>query len=157
MTLSREQLILEEIKDRLNGSALGPILRPAGLVVERSRLREILPAQLPSVSIYPMTSDPERKGFLAEAQLLVKIAVWVKGSASVPVDEDLDPIWLWVHQQLMTDESLGGLALRLASRPEGLGLRPPPGALRRPGSPLPHHLPPPSRGSHAALKGLNHG
>jgi hypothetical protein len=110
---SREQLILEEIKTRLNGSALGPLLRPVGLSAERSRLRELAPSQLPSLSIYPLSSDPERKGYLAEATLLVKIAIWVKGTSSIPVDADLDPIWLWVHQQLLADESLGGLSHKL--------------------------------------------
>lgn len=112
MTLSREQMILEEIKTRLNGAALGPLIRPDGLPpAERSRLRELAASQTPALSIYPLSSDPDRKGYLMESTLLVKIAIWVKGAASVPVDQDLDPIWQWVHQQLMADESLGGLAI----------------------------------------------
>lgn len=113
MTLSREQLILEEIKLRLDGTALGPIPRPSGLAVERSRLRELARTQLPLVGIYPLSSDPDRKGYLIESTLLVKIAIWVEGTASVPLDETSDPVWLWIHQQLLADESLGGLSISI--------------------------------------------
>lgn len=110
---SLEQSILAAILTRLNGTALGVVTRPATLTVERSRLREMAPTQLPCVSIYPLEATTERKGFLSETTLTVKIAIWVKGSASVPVDQDVDPIWLWVHQQLIAEESLGGLCLRI--------------------------------------------
>ena len=113
MTTSREQLILAEILARLNGVALGPVEKPAGLVFDRSRMRGLNPTQLPAGSIYPMDEDFQRKGSSAEASLTAKLALWVKGQAEVPVDADLDPVWLWSHQQLMTDESLGGLSLRI--------------------------------------------
>jgi hypothetical protein len=113
MTLSREQTILAELLTRLNGSALGPVSRPAGLSVDRSRMRELAPIHLPAISIYPLTADPERKGTLCEKTLTVKIVLFVKGTASVPIDQDLDPLAQWVHQQLTTDESLGGLAIRV--------------------------------------------
>jgi hypothetical protein len=60
-----------------------------------------------------MDEDFQRKGSSAEASLTAKLALWVKGQPEVPVDADLDPVWLWAHQQLMTDESLGGLSLRI--------------------------------------------
>jgi len=113
MSLSREQLILAEILTRLNGAALGPVSKPAGLVFDRSRMRGLNPTQLPAGSIYPMDEGFQRKGNTAEATLTAKIALWEKGSAEVPIDQDLDPIWLWTHQQVMSDESLGGLCLRI--------------------------------------------
>jgi hypothetical protein len=42
--------------------------------------------------------------------MTVKIVIWAKGT---PIDGVLDPLWLWVHQQIMTDPSLGGLAIRI--------------------------------------------
>lgn len=113
MSDSREQAILAEILARLNGAARGPVTRPASLVVDRSRLLELKPDRLPHASIYPLVGDSFRKGALAESTLTVKIAVWVKGSNAQPVDKDLDPVWQWIHQQLFTDESLGGLAFRI--------------------------------------------
>jgi len=114
---SREQQVLAEMLARLNGTALGVLTKPAGFVAERSRLREVAPTQLPAVSIYPMEANTERKGAISETTLAVKIAIWVKGTGTaavpVPIDQDLDPLWLWVHQQLITDESLGGLAIRV--------------------------------------------
>ena len=113
MTLSREQTILAAILTALNGTALGPISKPVGLTVDRSHLREFAPSQLPSATIYPMEASTSRIGYLSETLLTVKIAIWVKGTAGTPVDLDLDPIWQWVNQQLITDESLGGLAIRV--------------------------------------------
>ena len=113
MNPSREQLILAEILARLNGAALGPVEKPAGLVFDRSRLRGLAPTQLPAGSIYPMNEANQRKNAVGEAILLAKIPLWIKGQTEVPLDQDLDPLWLWTHQQLMTDESLGGLAIRI--------------------------------------------
>lgn len=116
MNLSREQLILAECLTRIKGPALGPISRPANLLdvaVERSRMRELHPTQLPAISPYPVESTTKRKGYLSETTLLVKVAIWVQSTTSVPVDQDLDPLWQWVHQQLLTDESLGGLAISI--------------------------------------------
>ncbi len=113
MTLSREQLILAEILARLNGAALGALAKPADLTFDRSRMRGVAPDRLPHGSIYPLESGYERKGFSAEQALVIKIALWEKGSADVPIDQDLDLLWQWTHQQLLADESLGGLCLRL--------------------------------------------
>jgi hypothetical protein len=113
MTASREQQILEEIKIRLNGSALGLIPKPSGLIVERSRLRELAPSHLPAIGIYPLEADSEEVGSRTQEDLAVKIAIFAKGAGTTPVDQDLDPIDQWVHQQLYTDKSLSGLCLGL--------------------------------------------
>ena len=110
---SREQGILEEILNRISGAPLGDISKPAGLAVDRCRLLELKPTQLPHISIYPMEGTSDRKGATSESAMLVKVVLWVKGSNASPVDADLDPLWLWVVQQLVTDESLGGKAIRL--------------------------------------------
>lgn len=113
MSQSREQLILAEMLTRLNGAALGPIQKPAGLGFDRSRLRSLAPDKLPWGSLYPMESDSQRKGSTAEAVLTAKLVLWEKGSPQAPIDQDLDLLWQWVYQQLMADESLGGLCFRI--------------------------------------------
>jgi len=113
MTDSREQLILAEMASRLNGDARGPISKPTGFTVERCRLREVAPSQLPYGSLYPLEAVTERKGSTAETNLTVKLALWVKGAAGTPVDQSLDSLWQWITQQLLTDESLGGLAISI--------------------------------------------
>ena len=110
---SIEQQILDEMAARIDGPPLGPVPRPAGLTVSRSRTLELKPTQLPHVSVYPLEAGTERKGSAAESTLATKTAIWVKAAAGGVPDRELDPIWLWVHQQLSTDESLGGLALGL--------------------------------------------
>ena len=113
MSASREQTILAEVLARLTGSPLGPITMPSGLSVDRSHLRELAPSQLPAISIYPLEASTERKGAVSESVLTVKIVLWVQGAAGTPVDLTSDPLWQWVHQQLITDESLGGLTIRV--------------------------------------------
>jgi len=110
---SREQQILDEMAARIDGAPLGPIQRPAGLAVSRSRMLELKPTQLPHVSVYPLDGTSERKGSTAESTLTAKVAIWAKATPGGVVDAELDPIWLWVHQQLLADESLGGLVITL--------------------------------------------
>lgn len=110
---SREQQILDEMAARIDGAPLGPIPRPAGLTVSRSRMLEIKPAQMPHTSVYPLEAGTERKGSTAESAFTAKVAIWAKAAPGGVVDAELDPVWLWVHQQLFADESLGGLAISL--------------------------------------------
>nr|WP_320132335.1 hypothetical protein [uncultured Holophaga sp.] len=114
MTESREQRILAEILTRLDGDPLGPLSRPTGLTpCSRSHLRELAPGQLPHISIYPMESQTQRSGSISTTVLTVKMVLFAKGSGTTPMDADLDPLWLWVHQQLLADESLGALSIRI--------------------------------------------
>jgi hypothetical protein len=113
MNPSCGQLILAEMLARLNGTALGALEKPTGLVFDRSRLRGLNPTQLPAGSIYPLNETPQGKGFSVEESFVIKIVLWEKGSGATPIDQDLDPIWLWTHQQVMTDQSLGGLCQRI--------------------------------------------
>lgn len=108
---SREQLILGEFETRLKAAPVGAIPFPAGLTVSRARLRENTSANLPHASIYPIESTTDRRGSTSETALTVKVVLWGKGLAETPIDQVLDPLWLWAHQQLLTDESLGGLAV----------------------------------------------
>lgn len=110
---SREQQILDAMAARIDGAALGPLARPAGLTVSRSRMLEIKPAQMPHTSVYPLEAGTERKGSTAESAFTAKVAIWAKAAPGGVVDAELDPVWLWVHQQLFADESLGGLAISL--------------------------------------------
>ena len=110
--MSRELDILKAIEARLKGPALGPIPEPAGLVVDRCRCRELAPAQLPHMSIYPIEANTESKGYQAETKITIKVVIFAAGKTSM--DEVIDPLWLWVHQQIFTEQSLGGLAIRVS-------------------------------------------
>lgn len=114
MTISREQLILAEVATRLQGTPLGPHPMPAGLTVDRYRTIELKPANLPHASIYPVTATDESIGGGTETQTEVRLALWAKPGAGESVDQALEPLWLWATQQLLTDQSLGGLARRVA-------------------------------------------
>jgi hypothetical protein len=114
MTTSREQLILAEVETRLKGAPLGPHPMPAGLTVDRYRTLELKPANLPHISIYTVTATSDSIGGGSETQTEVKLAHWAKPGAGESVDQALDPLWLWSTQQLLTDQSLGGLARRVA-------------------------------------------
>lgn len=111
---SLEQTILAEVLTRLTGTALGPRVLPAGLSVDRYRLREIRPDTLPHISIYPMTADPSNTGSGTEENLEIKLALFAKAGTNETTDQALDPLWLWACQQLLTDQSLGSLARRVA-------------------------------------------
>jgi hypothetical protein len=115
--ISREQLIFAEVLIRLLGAPLGPIPMPAGLTVDRYRLREIRPETLPHISLYPITADPRNTGGGTEETVEIKLPLFAKPGATETVDQALDPLWLWANQQLLTDQSLGGLALRIAPSP----------------------------------------
>lgn len=114
MSLSLEQGIFAEVLNRLNGSALGPNTKPTGLSVDRYRLREVRPENLPHISNYPVAADPSNVGRTTEEAVEVRLALFVQAVLPTdPMDQALDPLWVWANQQLLTDQSLGGLALRV--------------------------------------------
>lgn len=114
MTLSLEQQILEAMRVAIDGEPKGPLVRPEGLTVDRSRLLEVKPTTT-HVSVYPMVAGDEPIGLQAKATLDAKVAIWGKGVAGRPIDEALDSTWQWVCQQLFADPSLGGLATTLTN------------------------------------------
>ena len=113
MTTTNDQQVLEALKTRLDGPALGSVAKPASLSIERSRLAEIHPTQLPAAIIYPQHADTVADGFLYRTTMDIKIAIHVKKTTGNPVDSDVDSIWRWVRQQLLADESLGGLVVQM--------------------------------------------
>jgi hypothetical protein len=121
--ISRELAVLKELEARIKGPARGPLPMPDGLTVDRCRMLGLKLERLPHASIYPLEDSTTRKGYAAETPLMVKIACWVKGTSG-PVDEEVDAVWLWIHQQVMADESLGGLTIgiQLASKDWGFHL-----------------------------------
>jgi hypothetical protein len=116
MSFTREQQVLEAMRVAIDGAAKGPVERPSGLTVDRSRMAEVRPTTT-HVSIYPMNANTTSKGYQAESACVAKVVIWGKGLPGHPIDEALDPTWRWVHQQLFTDPSLGGLTVSL-SNPE---------------------------------------
>lgn len=111
---SREQQILDAAEARLQGAPLGPLAMPTGLTVSRYRTLELQPANLPHLSLYTVTASTESVGGGSETQTEIKVALWAKPGPGQSLDQALDPLWLWVVQQLLTDQSLGGLARRVA-------------------------------------------
>ena len=109
MTTSRELQLLQALQARLTGTALGSTTMPTGLSVSRYRMREVAPGSLPHVSIYPVKSSIEARGNALEDFLTVKLACWVTGDA---LDEAMDALYCWIHQQVLGEESLGGLSIK---------------------------------------------
>ena len=55
-TFTREQQTLEAMRVAIDGPARGPVERPAGLTVDRSRMLEVRPTST-HVSIYPLNAS----------------------------------------------------------------------------------------------------
>ena len=68
MTLSLEQQILEAMRVAIDGEPKGPLVRPEGLTVDRSRLLEVKPTTT-HVSVYPMVAGDEPIGLQAKTTL----------------------------------------------------------------------------------------
>lgn len=117
MTISIEQSVLGAMVERLNGEPLGPVPKPAGIQFSHSRMLGLKPDACPHGSLYPFRADEKRSGAAVEVDLETRLALWVKGDTLRPIDLDSDPLAQWARQQLCTDESLGGLAMRLRPGP----------------------------------------
>ena len=114
---SREQLILAEVVARLQGAPLGPQAMPAtptaSLTVSRYRVLELKPANLPHISVYTVSATTDSVGGGSETQTEIKLGIWARPENGQSLDEALDPLWTWAVQQLLTDQSLGGLARKV--------------------------------------------
>jgi hypothetical protein len=103
MSTKREQIMLA-LKAKLD--SMSPA--PAG-GVSRTRVYAFDRASLPAVTIEPISDDPSEGPIpYVDWDLLVRIAVVVRGNAP---DSLADPIAEQVHAAVMSDQTLGGLAM----------------------------------------------
>jgi hypothetical protein len=92
------------------------VSKPAGLSVHRERTRPIEIDSLPAIMVYedddpPKTLAQQVYGApLTEHSLAVALELRAQGSAGVPPDAALDPLYVWAILALGADEKFGGLA-----------------------------------------------
>ncbi len=103
MSTKREQ-ILEAIKTALTGSAT------LGATVYRSRVTPLARGESPAVIVEPVRNDVEQNTSLPtlDHSMQVRVAVIVRGE--IP-DQLADPVINAAHSAIMTDLTLGGLAI----------------------------------------------
>ena len=122
MTSIREQ-VAGAVVAALNAAAAGGVTQPIGLTVHRERTRPITKDKLPATLVYFEDDEPTTlakqvfRAPLTERHLGVVIEMRAIGSSSQSPDEALDPLYLWVMQQIMADETLGGLAMGVTEGP----------------------------------------
>ena len=90
--------------------------KPTGLLVKRERWHPVEVANLPTALIYAEDDEPRPfegnhyKSPLVERQLALRVDLRALGDGQTPADVALDPLIVWVTQQMFKDETLGGLA-----------------------------------------------
>lgn len=90
-----------------------PVARPSNLSVNRERRRPVEVSELPLISIYPVREDVKRatenrRVQLVERDLEVHVLCRVGGNSSFN-----DPLRIWAVQQIMADQTLGGVAIEI--------------------------------------------
>ncbi len=106
----------DSIRERILAAmvaALNAAGKPAGLTVNRSRRQSIETVQLPMMSVYFAGQEnslpgENRRAPLMDRQMNVHVISRVIGA-----DIALDPLYKWTVKALMTDQTLGGLALAI--------------------------------------------
>jgi hypothetical protein len=100
----REQIILAVI------ALLEAVGGPADLTVHRERTRPIESDELPAILIYCEDDAPETLGKMQYAaplvtrNLILHVECRALGSTTTPPDAALDPLLVWVTQQLTQNE-----------------------------------------------------
>lgn len=103
-TSIRERIILAIV------ALLGADGGPSGLTVHRERTRPIENDELPAILIYCDDDAPETLGKiqyqapLVTRNLILHVECRALGSTTVPPDAALDPLLVWVTQQLTKNE-----------------------------------------------------
>lgn len=126
MASIRDRLI-DALFAALNGAALGPLTKPANLLVVEERLHPNEQSQLPVIGMYFEDEEPEPLAKQEFAAPLTKkklgMALEFRALASVPGQavqkprKVIDPLYLWAMQQLGADEKFGGLAMGITEGP----------------------------------------
>ena len=110
MATYRERIMLALV------AALSASGGPSGLTVHRERTRPIEIDSLPAIMVYAEDDPPkplagqQYRAPLTERQLTVGLQMRAAGSATTPPDAALDPLAIWIYQQIRADETFTGLA-----------------------------------------------
>lgn len=92
------------------------VSKPAALTVHRERTRPIEIDSLPAIMVYDDDDPPKPLGQqqyrapLTEHQLTASLELRAAGSAGVPPDAALDPLYVWAMLAICADVTFGGLA-----------------------------------------------
>ena len=90
---------------------------PEGLTVHRERTRPIEADSLPALLIYCEDDEPaatDRQTFrspLVERSLHVVVEARSRVTSPLSPDQALDPLLVWTAQQILQNETMGGLAI----------------------------------------------
>lgn len=107
---TRSEQILEHLTGTtVGGGILGAVAGVSGRV-HRDRAEAFAAAELPALAVFPDTDDPTTEFSTCRTRwvLTLHILVLINGS---PVSRLADPIRASIHQILMAEKTLGGLAM----------------------------------------------
>jgi hypothetical protein len=114
--------IREQIADALL-TVLQASGAPGGLTVHRERTRPIEQDKLPAILVYFEDEEPtplEKQKFaapLTQRHLNVVLEMRALAQGGQATDQAVDPLYLWIMQQVMADEKFSGLAMGVTEGP----------------------------------------
>jgi hypothetical protein len=107
----------------LEADPAGEVAQPGNLTVHRERTRPITQDKLPAILAYFEDEEPTplaKQKFQApivERHLNLVLELRTTPIVDQSPDEAVDPLYLWVMQQVMADERFGGLAMGVTEGP----------------------------------------
>lgn len=106
--------IQKSIREQLVDAVVA-LLQIQGVTVHRERTRPIEDETLPAILLYFEDEDPaplgsERRAPLVERSLQVVVECRAEAIGGKSPDQTLDPLLVWTAQQLLQNETIGGLA-----------------------------------------------
>ena len=112
MDSPREQ-ILKAVYAALNGAD-----KPTGTIVHRHRTRPVDQDDLPSIVSFFLRERVDRviRSVPMTEERVLELGVVVRVEGDPTPDEALDPLLTWCNVALLTDQTLGGLAMRIERR-----------------------------------------
>jgi len=115
MTTRTEQILEHLTGTTVGGGILGAVAGVSGRV-HRDRAEASARLELPALVVFPDTDDPTTEFSTCRTRwvLTLHILVLINGS---PVSRLADPIRASIHQILMTEKTLGGLAMTVRPGP----------------------------------------
>lgn len=122
MSSIREQ-IAAAVVNLLTGTGAETPPAPAGLTVHRERTRPVEQDKLPAILVYFEDEEPtplakqEFKAPITKRHLGVVFEMRVVPDSGQAPDQAVDPLYLWIMQQIAVDETLGGLAMGVTEGP----------------------------------------
>ena len=110
MSNSIRERILQAAVDRIV-SVIGPL----NAEVHRSPTVALTREQAPAVVLFPESDEvTDRPNDRVERQLVVRVVALARGTTPMPPETEADALLVAAHAALMSETSLGGLALGIA-------------------------------------------